>query len=60
MQAVSLVCFRCKHWRDGADGCDAFPNGIPHEITSGENEHEKPLKGQENDLVFEERETPLE
>jgi hypothetical protein len=52
MQARNLVCFRCKHWRELADGCEAFPDGIPSEITSGENEHEKPLEGQKNDLVF--------
>jgi hypothetical protein len=55
MQAIDLVCFKCKHFRrfkeDG--GCEAFPNGIPDEITSGKNKHNKPLKWQKNNIVFE-------
>lgn len=42
MEAVRLVCFDCKHFRQFEGGCDAFPDGIPNEITSGENEHEIP------------------
>lgn len=53
MEAVELVCFNCKHFRRFEGGCDAFPDGIPSEITSGENEHSKPLPEQENNLVFE-------
>jgi len=53
MEAVDLVCFKCKHFRRFEGGCDAFPDGIPKEITSGENEHSKPLEFQENDIVFE-------
>lgn len=53
MQAIDLICFRCKHFREIEGGCNAFPEGIPDEITSGENEHSKPLKDQENDIVFE-------
>lgn len=34
--------------------CKAFPEGIPEEINSGKNNHNKPLSGQENDIVFEE------
>jgi len=33
--------------------CKAFPDGIPEEISSGENKHTKPLKSQKNSLVFE-------
>lgn len=33
--------------------CDAFPKGIPEEISYGENNHLKPFPGQENDIVFE-------
>lgn len=57
MEAVDLICFRCKHWRIFNGGCDAFGNDIPHEITSGENDHSKPLPEQENDIVFEPIET---
>jgi hypothetical protein len=55
MEAINLVCFKCKHFRrfTGDGGCDAFPKGIPNEITSGDNKHKEPLKGQENDIVFE-------
>jgi hypothetical protein len=31
----------------------AFPGGIPDQITSGQNEHSKPIKGQRNKIVFE-------
>ena len=53
MEAVDLVCFNCKHLNVFGLGCKAFPDGIPDEITSGENKHSKPLPEQENDLVFE-------
>lgn len=55
MEAVNLVCFKCKHFRrfTGDGGCDAFPDKIPSEITSGDNDHTKPLKEQGNDIVFE-------
>lgn len=53
MEAVNLVCFECIHFRRFEGGCDAFPNGIPNEITSGENEHSKPLEFQTNNIVFE-------
>ena len=53
MQALNLVCFKCKNFRRFIGGCLAFPNGIPDEITSGKNQHSKPLKGQKNNIVFE-------
>jgi len=53
MEAIELICFRCKHWRDINGGCDAFGDDIPKEITSGLNDHSKPLSFQENDIVFE-------
>jgi hypothetical protein len=54
MDAVNLICFRCKHFdRFEHGGCTAFPDGIPDVITSGENDHSKPLPGQGNDIVFE-------
>jgi|688.fasta_scaffold382911_2 hypothetical protein len=53
MEAIELICFRCKHWRDINGGCDAFGDDIPFEITSGLNQHSKPLSFQENDIVFE-------
>jgi hypothetical protein len=53
MEAVNLVCFKCKNFNPMGFGCKAFPDGIPDEITSGMNTHKKPLKGQGNDIVFE-------
>ena len=61
MEAVNLVCFRCKNFRRFKGGCLAFPDGIPDEITSGQNEHSKPLKGQKIQIVFEQmKESDLE
>ena len=53
MEAVNLICFSCKHFNRGDIGCTAFPEGIPNEITSGENDHSTPLPDQGNDIVFE-------
>lgn len=53
MEAVDLVCFRCKHFDRIGGGCAAFGEDIPDEITSGENEHKVPLPNQENVIVFE-------
>ncbi len=53
MEAIELICSKCKHFRRFDGGCDAFPDGIPDEITSGENNHSEPLKGQQNRIVFE-------
>jgi hypothetical protein len=61
MEAVNLVCFRCKNFRRFKGGCLAFPDGIPDEITSGQNEHSKPLNEQKNKIVFEQmKESDLE
>jgi len=51
---IDLICFKCKHFRKISGGCDAFPEGIPMEITeTGESDHKTPLKGQGNNIVFE-------
>lgn len=47
-----IICNLCKHVILGTFSCDAF-NDIPNEITSGKNNHSKPLKGQKNNIVFE-------
>ena len=52
----------CKHYigviqPDGTEqtetnSCSAFPKGIPAEIAYGNNRHLKPLKDQNNNIVF--------
>jgi len=49
---INLICNNCKHFRPLEGGCDAFPDEIPDEILQS-NEHFKPLKDQENKIVFE-------
>ena len=46
------LCPRCKNYI-GNLKCFAFSNGISNDIVIGENNHTKPLKGQDNDIVFE-------
>jgi len=46
-----LICFNCKNWNQFDDGCKAFKD-IPWEIIEN-NKHDKPLKGQKNNFVFE-------
>jgi hypothetical protein len=55
---IDLICFHCIHLRTAEDGggCDAFPEGIPLEITEGDNQHKVPLPGQGNNIVFEPKE----
>lgn len=52
---------KCKHFlgikNDGDETtervyCEAFPDRIPAEIAYGDHPHTKPLKGQENDIVY--------
>lgn len=52
MEAIDLICFKCKHLDELNGGCKAFKN-IPHSITAGLNDHSKPLTGQKNNIVFE-------
>tara|TARA_R100001244_G_scaffold79932_1_gene62733 strand:+ start:782 stop:946 length:165 start_codon:yes stop_codon:yes gene_type:complete len=47
----NLKCFRCVHL--SIKGCKAFPEGVPNIILSGKSNHSEPLKGQDNDIVFE-------
>ncbi len=48
------VCGDCKHYHFEGPyfSCTAFEK-IPDEILEGKNKHDVPLKGQKNDIVFE-------
>lgn len=46
------ICNICKHYNRNLT-CKAFSDGIPIIIISGENNHSKPLKDQNNNIVFE-------
>lgn len=37
-------CVRCRHKHDGPT-CTAFPDGIPEETLSGDNDHTQPYPG---------------
>jgi hypothetical protein len=44
-------CGRCQFKHLGTTTCDAFPNGIPDEMLTGENKHTRPEKG-DNGIQF--------
>jgi len=46
-----ILCQECANYL-GNLSCQAFKK-IPQEILNGENDHSKPLKIQEHDIVFE-------
>ena len=56
---------QCKHYQgiiqpDGTEStevnyCPAFPQGVPDEIAYGANKHGTPCCGQENKIVYEEK-----
>lgn len=54
-ETINLICYGCIHhfnaWEGKGTGCEAFPEGIPDQILET-NKHDKPLKEQDNDLVF--------
>jgi hypothetical protein len=52
MILTKWICVECKHYLRG-NRCLAFLDGIPEEIYSGKDDHSKPLKFQENKIVFE-------
>ncbi|MCD6017271.1 MAG: hypothetical protein K0S53_392 [Bacteroidetes bacterium] len=47
----NIRCINCKNYVGGLI-CLAFET-IPEEILTGENDHEKPLPNQDNDIIYE-------
>jgi len=52
------VCLTCSNYTDFDEKiekftCLAYPDGIPLEIQSGKKEHDKVLKGQFDDFIYE-------
>lgn len=48
----SSSCSLCKFFEKKHYTCAAFPNGIPDDILSGENKHNKPEKSQSDDSII--------
>lgn len=48
----SSYCLKCIHYFT-VGMCEAFPDGIPEEIFTGEQEHTTPTPEQDNEIVFE-------
>jgi len=44
IKAVYVPCDLCKHAREN-DTCDAFPDGIPEAILTGDFDHTTPYPG---------------
>lgn len=51
MSPQSQQCITCKHFRF-AWTCDAFPDGIPTGIATGQHDHTEPFPG-DNGIRFE-------
>lgn len=45
---MSTQCLSCKHFRDTPITCNAYPKGIPLKIITGNFDHTKPFKGDNN------------
>ena len=46
------ICNYCKNYTKNLK-CEAFPEGIPDVILVGDNDHNKPLSDQKNEIIFE-------
>ena len=55
---LEYVCPKCRHFA-GGKFCEAFPDGIPYEVMSGRNRHDKPIDS-DNGIKFEAADEPSE
>lgn len=55
--SIIHLCRFCRylHSTIGKITCDAFPQGIPKELITRPILHNKPMLGQQNDIVFKSR-----
>lgn len=54
---IGLQCLTCVHFHEkglpgGFSGCEAFPEGIPFEIQTGDVDHSRPYPG-DNGIRYE-------
>ena len=57
MQILSQ-CIQCKNFKNnGGYTCKAFTKGIPDEVVFNDIGHIVPIQGQENDIIFQPRQT---
>lgn len=50
---ADVQCFFCAHLNiENSLVCEAFPEGIPKEIRNGEIRHDKPIKDQNNNIIY--------
>lgn len=55
----SNYCNSCRNYL-GDLTCLAYPDRIPNEILLGKKDHNEPLENQENDFIFEPKESKNE
>ena len=52
-QEISEQCTKCMYWRLNTLFCEAYPDGIPATILSGNHDHTKPFEDDQG-ILFEE------
>lgn len=60
---TTWICLRCRHLHQPVDAlfptCDAFPDGLPWIMQSGNDDHKEPLEG-DHGIRFEPRDEDTE